>query len=984
MDLRRTLTLSAALLCAAIALAVTPKMLKDVDSKACDRWVDSVYNTLTPRQRIAQLIIANVSPAAGQASRNNISLLVKNNHIGGLLFSRGSLDNFADMTTYAQSLAKTPLVMTLDGEWGPAMRVNDLNRFPHNMALGAIADERLLYEYGREVARECQLLGVHVNFAPDADVNSNPDNPVIGYRSFGEDPRRVSALVLAYSRGLEDGGVMSVAKHFPGHGDTSTDSHHALPTITHSAKRLAEVDLVPFTDYVNAGLSGVMVGHLNVPALDKSGHPASLSHKITTGLLCEKMGFEGMIFTDALAMDGASSKTNNAVAALQAGADALLGAKDPIGDIRAIEQALRNGKLKQGDIDSRCRKMLTYKYILGLNKPQSIKKEGLRKAVQSPQADALNNRLAAACITVIRNDKVLLPLIALWGKTIAVVSLGKAPSGEFAATCSRYASVSKYNGTEQLSSIKKADIIIAAIYNDNASSRQRLSQLLKTGRPVVAVFFINPYRVAKFAEVLKDCSTIVSAHDDTPELCDQAAQAIFGGIPTSGRLPVEIDGVAPCGTGIKLSKTRLGYASPTSVGMQPWVTDSIDAIVNQCLRSGAFPGCQVLVAKDGDIILDKCYGYTDWQKTSRVTPDVVYDLASVSKAAGTLPGVMAAYDDGLVSLDKPVATYITPLRGTDKADITVRQLLYHESGMPASLNVFDMMMDTASYTGKLFTAKPTKQNTIKFANRSYGNASARLRTDLMSKTSSSDFPYEAARNFYVGPATIDTVMRRIYNIPLRANSSYNYSCLNFALLMDMEQRVTGTPHQEFVADRIFRPLEMPHTGYRPLTFTKRALIAPTENDKFLRRQTVHGYAHDELAAMSGGVQGNAGLFSNSADLARLCQMWLNRGEYAGQRVLSQSTVDLFTTSKSPTCRRGLGFDKPDTQNPDNSPTTDLADPSVYGHLGFTGTCFWVDPANGLIYIFLTNRVNPTRDTPAFNKLNPRPRILELIYRSLQK
>ncbi|MDE6310010.1 MAG: serine hydrolase, partial [Muribaculaceae bacterium] len=668
--------------------------------------------------------------------------------------------------------------------------------------------------------------------------------------------------------------------------------HRALPTVSHSLKELNDVDLVPFRSFINAGLSGVMVGHLNVPALDKSGTPSSLSRKITTDLLCNTMGFEGMIFTDALAMSGAKSKKNNAVAALVAGADALLGASDPIGDIRAIEQAIKKGKLKQADIDARCRKMLTYKYILGLNKPQHINASTLLQELQSPQAEALNRQLAAACITVIRNNSTLLPLTSLWSRDIAVVSIGKVPNDEFASTCAKYSKIHNYTGTSQLSAIKKADVIIAAVYSDSQASRQQLAQLIKTGRTVIPVFFVNPYRTAKFAEVIKDSPTLVIAYDNTPELCSYAAQAVFGGISVSGHLPVAIDGVAPRNAGVRLPKIRLSYTTPAGAGMQPWLTDSIDAIINNGLTSGAFPGCQVLVARNGDVVIDRSYGYTDLHKTSKVTPDVVYDLASVSKATGTLPGVMAVYDDRLLNLEAPISTYITPLTGTDKESITVRQLLYHESGMPASLNVFAMMMDTATYSGPLFTPKPTEANTIKFAERSYGNASARLRSDLMSTTRTPEFPIEAAKNFYIGPATIDTVMQRIYDIPLRPSNAYNYSCLNFALLMDIEQRLTGVPHQEFVANRIFQPLNMAHTGYRPLTFTSKSKIAPTENAKFLRRQTVHGFAHAELAARSGGVQGNAGLFSNASDLAKLCQMWLNGGEYGGETVLSRNTVDL--------------------------------------------------------------------------------------------
>ncbi len=978
----RNLFLPLLLLAAQTAVAITPHMLTAANRDACERWVDSVYNTLSPRDRIAQLVIANVIPASGNGTKQNLALLIKNNHIGGLLFSKGSLSQFAEMTNYAQSISNVPLLMTLDGEWGPSMRIAELNRFPNNMALGAVSDPQLLYDYGREVARQCRLIGHQVNFAPVVDVNTTPLNPVIGYRSFGEDPARVSELAIAYSKGLEDGGVMAVAKHFPGHGDTSADSHHALPKIDKSLSQLEQAELMPFRRYVQAGLSGVMVGHLSVPALDKSGAPASLSRAITTGLLRDKLGFEGMIFTDALAMDGANSRTNRSVAALQAGADALLGASNPIADIRAIEKAIKAHKLSQEDIDARCRKMLTYKYLLGLNHPQVVNINGLEGAIESPQAEALRQRLANACITVVRNDGRVLPLRNLGATSIAIVNLGTPPNHQFVTMCSHYADVDIYNGLEHLSAIKKHDVIIAAIYNNSASTQSALSRIVALGKTVVPIFFVNPYKTAKFVPSLDHCRAVVIAYDDTAELCASAAQTIFGGVNVTGSLPVTIDGLAKVGVGVKIPKNRLGYSTPMAVGMQPWITDSIDAIVNAGLRFGAFPGCQVLVAKGGQVVVDKVYGYVDAKKSAKVTPQVIYDLASVSKATGTLPGIMAAYDDRLFQLDQPVSDIITPLKDTPKSDITVRQLLYHESGMPASLNVFDMMMDTASYTGKLFTAKPTKDNTIKFANRSYGNAAARLRSDLMSKTRTDKFPIVAALRFYVGQSTLDTLMNRIYNIPLRNDNKYNYSCLNFALLMDMEQRLTGRPHDEFVGERIFRPLGMTHTGYRPLSFSKLRYIAPTEHDKFLRRQTVRGYVHDELAAMSGGVQGNAGLFSNTADLAKLCQMWLNGGEYGGERVLSEATVKRFTTSKSSTCRRGLGFDKPDVDNPDNSPTTELADPSVFGHLGFTGTCFWVDPKHELIFIFLTNRVNPSRDNDAFNALNPRPRILEQVYRSL--
>ncbi len=969
------------------ALAVTPGMLKCVDRAAAAKWVDSVYNALTPHQRVAQLFVPAIGPGMANA-KTSIKTLVGDDGVGGLLFSESTLGQYATMVNYARSMAKVPLLMTFDGEWGPAMRLKDTPRFPHNMALGAVANERLLYDYGREMARECRQLGINVNFAPVMDVNSNPANPVIGYRSFGEDPQRVAALGIAYSKGLEDGGVIAVAKHFPGHGDTSADSHKSLPEVKHSAEKLRATDLVPFTRYVSEGLSGVMMGHLKVPALDHSGTPASLSHKITTSLLKEKMGFEGLVFTDALSMKGAAlSHGNNCVEALKAGADMLLASDDPHADIKAVEQALSSGRLTWKLIEQRCKKVLLYKYALkgacGLLRSEDV----ISRSLNNAKSADLNRRLSAAVITVVANKSSLLPIGNLAGKRVAVVNLGDKASNDFTAQCAKYTKIDSYapSGEQitasQLAAIRKHDIIIAAIYDDNASTRHQLSQL-KDLKSLVPVFFINPYRMGKFKGSIHNLATIVTAHDDTPYLRGAAAQALFGGINVTGRMPVNVNGVAAKGAGVKLSKTRLGYTSPTMEGMSDWVVDSVDSIVNRCLAFKAFPGCQVLVAKGGNVVIDKSYGTLDYTHAAKVDDQTIYDLASVSKATGTLPGVMAAYDGGLFSLDDPASKFIPGLRDTDKADITMCQLLHHESGMKAALNTYQTMMDTATYTGDLITQKPTPSTTVKISRNAYGNPDAKLRLDLTSPKFTAATPVEAAKGIFVGQAAMDTIMSRIYRLELRPDKSYTYSCLNFALLMDAEQRLTGKRHDRWVDEKIFAPLGMCRTAYRPLDRFSVAEIAPTEQDTYLRRQLVRGYVHDEMACMSGGIQGNAGLFSTADDLAKLCQMWLNGGTYGGVRVLSPSTVKLFTTDKSATCRRGLGFDKPDTRNPSVSPTTGLAPASTYGHLGFTGTCFWVDPDNQLIYIFLNNRVYPTRDNQAFSSIDPRPKIFEQVYHSI--
>lgn len=988
MKLKLILPAMAFAVAALAAVAVRPTLVAKADTRACERWVDSVYNTLSERQRVAQLFCPKIDPRradAQQAAKRYVD-----NGVGGLLFSEGSVEQYARITNYVQQHSRVPVLMTFDGEWGLSMRVADTPRFPRNMGLGAVRDERLLYQYGREMARECRLMGIHVNFAPVVDVNSNPSNPVIGQRSFGEDADRVARLGVAYAQGLEDGGVQAVAKHFPGHGDTSTDSHKAYTQVGHSRARLDSVDMVPFRSYVDAGCSGVMVGHISVPAVDASGTPASLSHKITTGMLRDGLGFEGLIYTDALDMKGVKVEgKNNCILALKAGADVLLSGMRTVSDIDAVVAAVKAGTIPAAEIEQRCKRVLRYKYILGLNREQKVEADAkvLTAKINSPQADRVNRLVTAASMTLLRNNGNILPLGRLDKTSVAVVSIGAAADNEFSDLCARYAKIDKYSVTEArhltastATAIRKHDVVVMAVFTDKPWAREAAAMLRGTAG-LVEVFMVNPYRMARFDTALKGAAAVLLAYDDTPLTREYAAQAVFGGINVDGTLPVAVKGLFDKGAGMRLRKTRLGYTVPEAKGLRASLTDSVDSIVGVGLRTGAFPGCQVLVARGGDIVLSRSYGHTT-DGGPAVTASTVYDLASVSKALGTLPGVMKAYDMGLFELSDRASDHIPGLRGTDKADVTVQQLLYHESGIRPSLAVHDAMFDPESYEGKLFTSKPDAAHSIKVQPRTYGNNSARLRADITSPTRRPGFDIEAAKGLYVGQATIDTIMQRIYTSPLRANKNYAYSCLNFCLLMDMEQRLTGIPHQQFMADSVWAPLGAYTACYRPLTKHSLDKIAPTEDDTFLRRQVVHGYVHDETAAMLGGVSGNAGVFACADDLAKVCQMWLNGGEYGDKRVLSQSTVDLFTKSKSPTCRRGLGFDKPDTVNPDNSPTCDEAGAAVYGHLGFTGTVFWVDPDEELIFIFLTNRVNPSRDNAAFNKLNIRPELFRQVYKAI--
>ncbi|MDE6332782.1 MAG: serine hydrolase, partial [Muribaculaceae bacterium] len=654
-----------------------------------------------------------------------------------------------------------------------------------------------------------------------------------------------------------------------------------------------------------------------------------------------------------------------------------------------IMQAVKNGRISQSEIDRRCRKILEFKYALGLAAPGTKNSGKIHSAINSRQAESINRRLSAAAITAIWNHGSTLPLnVAEPGET-AIVNLGDNADNNFSGMCGRYTAADCFGvGAESLLASSALDKIAAhksvvvAVYSDSRTTRENFARVIAKCKNVTAVFFTSVYSLRKFLPAVKSTAALVAAYDDTPFLREYAAQALFGGITVDGRLPVDIRDIAAAGSGVTIKKSRLGYGLPEMAGLKPSLTDSINSLVDIAIGRGAIPGAQVLVARNGTIVHNRSYG-TLCKGGAAVTDSTVYDLASVSKTVGTLPVIMALYDDNRLKLDEKISRYIPALRGSDKADITVRQLLYHESGLPASLNMFNAMIDTASYTGRLINRKKEAVHTIKIQKGAWGHRNARLRSDILGTSRSADFPFAVAKGIYAGRSTYDSIMNRIYNIPLRPTKAYNYSCLNFCLLMNIGELTSHQPHDEFVSERIWRPVGAHRFTYRPAQTRPSAVTAPTENDTFLRRQTLNGYVHDELCAFSGGVQGNAGVFGSAEDVAKLCQMWLQNGSYGEKRVLSPQTVKLFTSDKSPTCRRGLGFDKPDTSSPQQSPTCEEAGPSVYGHLGFTGTVFWVDPSNELIFVFLTNRVNPTRDNSAFSSMNLRPDLFRAVYHALE-
>ncbi len=933
-------------------------------------WADSVIRTLTPRQRIGQLFVPRLDITDNAAGYAKLHTMVVDEGIGGILLGKGTAKSYVNVINRAQSEAKVPLMVTLDGEWGPAMRVTDAPKFPYNMTLGAIRDPNLMYDYGLEVARECRLLGIQVDFAPVLDVNSNPDNPVIGYRSFGEDPGRVAQHGAMYCRGLETGGVMAVGKHFPGHGDTSVDSHKALAKVTHDRVTLEAVDLLPFKECMKHGMSGIMVGHLDVPSMDRSGKPASLSKVITTDILKGELGYDGLVFTDALAMKGALSKSaNNCVLAFKAGADIMLSSANPVADIAAMASAVKRGEISQQEIDARCRRVLEAKYRLGLSrKPVPGNPQTVASQLNSPQAKALIDRLARAAVTVLRNGKGELPIGNLGRIRIAVVNIGAPAHNDFSDYCGRYADVKSYGITQGtlsravINDISEADVVITGLYSNKAWAVEAFRKL-KPLAGVIPVFFMNPYKMSAYGD-LSEASTVVAAYGDMPSLQKAAAQALFGGIGVSGRFPVNVPGVGRVGEGVDIPKCRIGFASPAEEGMNSDLSVKIDSIVDMCIRNRAFPGCQVAVVRNGNFVIDKAYGHLTYDPNSpKVTDGTLYDIASMTKPLSTVAALMRLYDDGVIGIDDKVSDYVPELADTDKADLSLSDLLYHQSGLTA-IDVSKLMLDPDTYSGALTLRNPKARN-------------ARLRSDLIAQSRSETYSMPVAKGLFASESVLDTLMAKIYSAPLKS-PVYRYSCLNFCLLDNVIENATGVPLDQIVETEVYAPIGAWHTGYLPLQRFPLSRIAPTERDNLVRHQLLQGYVHDELAAFSGGVQGNAGVFSNAEDVAKICQTLLNGGEYGTDRIFGESTVRLFTAVPSES-RRTLGFDMAGRFN---SLKEAGAPDSAYGHTGFTGTCFWIDPEADLIYVFLCNKVYPDRDNKAFGRLLPRVAIMAEIYRAL--
>ncbi len=1049
-------------------------------------WVDSIFNKLTIDQKIGQLLMPRGNFSGQGYEPEKLKAWVKEYHIGGLAMFAGQPTIQAQIINELQEITEVPLLIGMDFEWGLAMRLDSTVRFPYQMTLGAMnGHTELIEEMGAEIARQCKRLGVHVNYGPVADVNVNPNNPVINFRSFGENKDDVAQKAMAYMRGLQKEHIIATAKHFPGHGDTGVDSHYDLPVIAHSRARLDEIELYPFKQMIDSGLSGIMTAHLSIPVMDDTPNlAATLSPKIITGVLKNELGFEGLTFTDAMDMSGITKHFPDGKALVQAiiaGNDILETFMDVPAAVKAIKAAIASGELKQEVIDARVRRILMAKSWVGLDQYTPTKIDNLIQDLNSSKSDYLNREFAEKTVTLVKNEDNLLPIKDLQ-KKIAVISLDHAGTTRFQQMAQNYTKVDFFNmpvnASDDLVQLihnrtKDYDHLIIGLhlqsirpysnYGISTKNLFALNALLENPNSTVVVFG-NPYALDKI-EGLDKAKAIVMAYQQTDYTEEAATQAIFGAIPFSGTLPVSVNKDFTFGLGLKpTSLDRLAYGVPEQVGLNGTALHSrIDSIVNMGLNQNAYPGAVVEVAKNGRVIYQKAFGYhtfeaakkggdiTEIESFEKGNKDVMdnhnpyepesqvslpvdlgnseaqgkigavkltdlYDLASVTKISTSALAVMQLMSEDKFDLDNTFSDYYKEFENTNKADLKFRDMLTHRSGLKAWIPFWMDCIDTLSTINRGLVAKPHLYEDFEYfpePKRTFFQSlfrrkptpkvdyigSVRRNNDLwlellttksitwkpgiFSSKPTEIYSIQVADTLWMNRDYKKTIFKQIEESEVKPEQGYVYSDMHYYFYPEIVPRIVGKPWEEYLKET-YKSIGANSLTYNPRRFYSLDEIVPTEKDTLFRKTQIHGRVHDEGAGMLNGISGHAGLFGNANDLTKLMQMYLQNGSYGGKQfispeVISECTKYQFDPKEN---RRAIAFDKlhPDKKIA-NGPQmgSDLS----YGHSGYTGTFTWIDPLYDMVYVFMSNRVYPTRANNKISELNIRTEVGNAIYKTIK-
>ena len=947
--------------------------LRTDDYYAQEKWVDSILNSMTIDQKMGQLFMIQAYSNLDTVHENKIKEMIQKYHVGNLIFMQGTPSKQVQLTNTYQSLSKIPLMIGFDGEWGLDMRLQNTYKFPWNMTLGAIQDNTLIRKFGEHLGRHAKRVGIHVNFAPVVDINTNPLNPIIGNRSFGEDKQNVTQKAIAFSQGMQSEGVLANAKHFPGHGDTATDSHLKLPVLTFDRQRLDSVELYPYKRVFDAGMASVMTAHLSIPVLESNPKlPTSLSPSVVTDLLKEELGFLGLIFTDGLNMKGAADYSSSAeidLAAVLAGNDVLLIPQDVPATISLMKNSIQTGVLSPERIDESVRKILLAKYKVGLHFHKPIDTLNLVKDLNTIEDEVLHRELVKNSITIIKNKKNILPIEDLKKhKKIAYVALGDDTGDQFLDALAKYSKIHKVdsnNLNEVIDTLEDFDLVVVGFHKSNAHpwkpyefSNQELvwlHEIARKNKTILAVF-ASPYSLLNIKS-FTNLEAVLVAYQNSEIAQEITAQTIFGAIEATGKLPVSIKNEFPVGTGIiTKSLQRLQYSIPEAVGMSSKKLARIDSVATVVLEEKMSPGLQVLVARKGVVVYEKSFGYHTDKKKNPVKNSDVYDVASLTKILASLPMLIKAEEEKKIALSSSVRKIVPRFKKSNKDTVTVQEILSHYGQLKAWIPFYKLTQDSITNKNlkKFYRAKKTKKFTIKVAEDLFLNSSYK-----------------------------DSIYKYIRDAEQREKPGYKYSDLGYYIFKEALEKRYKKDLNVLVDDEFYEPLGANRMSYLPLAKFDKLSIVPSEKDSYFRHQLLHGYVHDMGAAMLGGVGGHAGLFANSNDVAKMMQLYLQKGYYGGKRYFKAATFDKFNKRyySDKKVRRGLGFDKPQLDSTIMATCGCVSDES-FGHSGFTGAYTWADPVSGILYVFLSNRVFPTMENYGLVDQDIRTKIQQIIQEAI--
>jgi beta-glucosidase-like glycosyl hydrolase/CubicO group peptidase (beta-lactamase class C family) len=950
------------------------------------RWVDSVYNSLTLEQRVGQLIMMRANQP-DKPFETTVGDYIQRYNIGAVCFFRADAVEQLEQTNAWQALAQTPLMVAIDAEWGLAMRVRNTVAYPYQMTLGAVGDNELIYLMGQQVADQCQRMGIHVNFAPVADVNSNAKNPVIGVRSFGENPQNVGEKAAAYALGMQSKGLITSMKHFPGHGNTDTDSHATLPTVNRSYEEVKDIELAPFRYLIQRGVNGAMVGHLYFPAIEKVPNTSSsLSKGVVTDLLKDEMGFEGLIFTDGLDMKGVSQTVpadSVSYVAFLAGNDVLILPRDVPKAIAQIKAGAERDPEIAARVEEGCKKILKYKYRAGLSHYAPKPTQNLMADLNHQDYLDLRQMLYDEAVTLLRNEDNVLPLKA--GKEIAMVTIGTQENAKRMVDSLKAAGVkvksycvSKDHAADAkawLPELDKADLVMVNIMQSNINASKNFGvndatvdffNRLVAQNDVILNLFACPYALDLF-RINNSVIGLTVGYQDNDAALNAVMDLLTGKRGAHGTLPVSTEKFK-CGEGIVLQYPaampasapvlRPGSLSIDQIPLPKGTIDIkyerlLDSVAKMGIEQMAYPGCQVLAMKDGKVVYDKCFGTFTYDSNAKVVPEDVYDIASLTKIFASTLAIMKLYEDTLLDINKTMGDYFPYLNTSDKGAIKIIDILTHQSGMKSWIPFHQKMYDKNGPKPEFFIDHIDETHTVRVAENLY------LVNDYKERI-------------------VDSIMKS----PMK-EKKYVYCDMGFYFVPELVKQLTNMSLEEYLQANFYEPMHLTSIGYCPLHWRTRETIIPTENDTLFRKQLLWGDVHDQMAALMGGVSGHAGLFANAHDLAVIAQMLMDEGKFEGKQLLKPETIKYFTTAPftDNNNRRGLGFDKLPIGKKGPSTASKSASMASYGHTGFTGTFFWNDPENHLLIIFLSNRVCPSSEPNNLSRQNIRTLLHDILYQA---